>query len=92
MNENENPRVNAKTAGDCLLIVQSWLGDPRTGGEAKLYPPGFHCNGWAVALEGGPEDWPWHISQDESVEWPPNVLVEPGASWYLGLYLGHGCR
>lgn len=89
---DENERLTREQAEACLKIVQDWLtkrGDEWAAHEAKLYEPGFHCTGWAIALEGGPEEWPWHISQEGI--WPKDVFVEPGASWYLGLYVGHSC-
>lgn len=84
---SETKQLTREQAETCLKIVDDWL-SMATGGAQwgpKLYEPGFHCNGWAIALEGGPEDWPWHVSQEGI--WPKDVFVEPGSSWYLGLYL-----
>lgn len=85
---DENEQLTREQAEACLKIVQDWI-DKKSGPgwEVKLYEPGFHCTGWALALEGGPVMWPWLISQDTAVMWPDGVHIEPGASWYLGLYV-----
>lgn len=81
-------QLTREQAEACLTIVQSWLADPHTGGQAKLYEPGFHCGGWAIALEGGPDDWPWQVSQAiGEFGWPEGVYAEPVNHWCLGLYV-----
>lgn len=88
---NDTEQLTREKAEECLATVREWLvkkDGQWAADEAKLYEPGFHCNGWAIALEGGPEEWPWHISQDVGEEgWPDGVFVEPGASWYLSLHV-----
>lgn len=93
---DENPQLTREQAEECLATVREWLvkiDGQQTADEAKLYDPGFHCNGWAIALEGGPEDWPWRVSQDVGEEgWPDGVFAEPGSNWYLGLYVEWSVR
>jgi len=90
----EDEQLTREQAEACLKIVQDWIairGGKQWLGHLKLYEPGFHCGGWAIALEGGPEEWPWYISQDKSITWPEGAFVEAGATWYLGLHGGHNC-
>lgn len=77
-------QLTREQAEACLLAVQNWICDPHTGGTAKLYEPGFHCDGWAIVMDHGPQDWPWHVSQEDI--WPDGVFVQAGSHWYLGLY------
>jgi hypothetical protein len=52
-------------------------------GTPTLYDPGFHCSGWAVVWEEGPEEWISRVSDSVQV---PGVLIEPVNHWCLGLY------
>jgi hypothetical protein len=84
---NENEQLTREQAEACLTIVQSWIGDPHTAGRAKLYEPGFHCDGWAIAMDGGPFEWPYQVTEAMYPNgWPDGVFAEPGSNWYLGLY------
>lgn len=86
---SDSEQLTREQAEACLKIAQDWVGlraGPGWSDEMKLYEPGFHCDGWAIALEGGPEDWPWHVSQAEDI-WPQGVFAEAGSDWYLGLYV-----
>lgn len=84
---NQPEALTEAQALACFKIVRAWIHDKvGPSWQPVLYGVGFHCNGWAIALEGALDDWPWHLSQDESVTWPDGVFAEPGASWYLGLY------
>lgn len=88
---SDTEQLTREQAEQCLATVREWLvkaGGQWAADEAKLYDPGFHCGGWAIALEGGPEEWPWHVSQAVGEEgWPDGVFAEPVASWCLGLYV-----
>lgn len=85
----QNEQLTREQAEACLKIVQEWIDKKQgvPGWEVTLYEPGFHCDGWSAALEGTEIEWPWLMSTDESVTWPDGVFAEPGASWYLGLYV-----
>jgi hypothetical protein len=96
---DEQPQLAREQAEQALATVREWLVAKGSwdADEVELYEPGFHCNGWAIALEGGPEEWPWHVSQDVGEEgWPDGVFAEPVNHWCLGLYVewsnrpGHG--
>ena len=75
--------MSRETATAALEIVRTWTEDS----SAALYEPGFHTNAWVIALEGGPYEWPIHISEPGKVEWPAGVWVEPLNHWALSLYL-----
>jgi hypothetical protein len=76
--------ISRKTATECLDAVRKWTRDD----TATLYDPGFHADGWVIALEGGSYEWPILITQDESVVWPDGVKVEALNHWALSLYTG----
>lgn len=79
--------ITKTQAAECLAIVQAWVNEKSgPGWDPQLYPPGFHANGWTIALEGSFEDWPYRMSEDETITWPRGVWVEAGNTWYLGLY------
>jgi hypothetical protein len=75
--------MGRETATLCLDVVRKFTGDD----AAALYEPGFHANGWVIALEGGPYEWPIHISEPGKVTWPEGVWVEPVNNWSIALYL-----
>lgn len=78
-------------ASVCLEITKGWIArtDPSAAADLALYPPGFHADGYTIALEGGPEDWPWHLTQDETITMPGGIFAEPVNGWCLGLYPDH---
>jgi len=84
--------ITEAQAQQCLKTVAIWIEENAGGGyDPALYEPGFHADGWTIALEGIAHiEWPWTISQDESVTWPEGVRVEAGSHWYLSLLPG-GC-
>lgn len=79
-------QLSRETAEQCLKLVTDWLTTQGTNEAPTLYEPGFHCSGWAIALEGGPDVWPVDLTHEGGVVWPKGVFAEPGSHWYLGLY------
>lgn len=79
--------ITEEQAKACLDLVKEWIERKAgPGWEPKLYEPGFHAEGWTIALEGLADlEWPWTMSQDKSVPWPDGVWVEAGSDWYLSL-------
>lgn len=87
--DDDDRQLTKRQAKACLRIVREWIAawDEDTAQDVKLYEPGFHADGWTVALEGGPEDWAYAITYAEGVTWPRGVHVETvSGSWCLGLY------
>lgn len=82
----EPDQLGSTTAGRCLAIVTAWLQNNSASVDPDLQEPGRQCGGWAVVSEHGDPDWPWRMSQDESVNWPPGVFAEPVNNACLGLY------
>jgi len=76
--------IDRKTAEAALAVVQNWM--PPGYDPVRLYEPGFHADGWVIAMDGGPEDWPIHLSDSGSVKWPAGVGVEALNHWSLSLY------
>ena len=83
--------LTEEEAAACLKIVKEWI-ERKAGPEwdPRLYRPGHEGDFWNISLEGAQDDWPWLMSQDESVTWPKGVYVEAGASWYLCLIRDNG--
>ena len=73
--------VTKRQAETTLRKVNRFL-DEHGEGEAKLYPPGFHANGWVIAYEGGSDWWVHHCLEFE----PKGVFAEPINHWSIGLY------
>lgn len=85
---NENEQLTREQAEACLKIVKDWVALYAATGwadEVKLYEPGFHCDGWAIWLEGL-EDWPQAISHSADVTWPPGMYAGAVNHVCLGLY------
>jgi hypothetical protein len=82
--QNWTALISRTVATECLDVVRKWTRDD----TATLYDPGFHADGWVIALEGGPYEWPVLMAQDESVVWPDGVKVEALNHWALSLYTG----
>jgi hypothetical protein len=88
VSEDETPQLTREQAEACLKIAKDWVALRAGSGwsdEMKLYEPGFHCDGWAIALTGL-KSWPWHVTQDAAVSWPVRVYAEAVNDWCLGLY------
>jgi hypothetical protein len=85
---NDEPiTISEGDARTCLKIVTEWLAQEAASGlDPVLYDPGFHAEGWTIALEGIADvQWPMAISGDASVTWPEGVWVEPVNEWCLHL-------
>lgn len=79
--------LGRETAARCLAIVTVWLHkNSASDVDPVLQEPGAQCGGWAVISEHGHPDWPFQMTQDESVNWPHGVFPEPVNNSCLGLY------
>lgn len=70
------------------LRVQAMIIEFLGTDEVRLYEPGFHADGWTLALEGD-YDWPMRVSEAlflKEISLPADVFVEPVNGWCLGLY------
>lgn len=76
--------LDRATVDKCLELVKAW--DPTYMDDAKVYEPGFHADGWVIALDGGMEEWPIRISEPGAVPWPAGVAVEPLNHWALSVF------
>jgi hypothetical protein len=75
--------LDRATATRCRDAVRAWTGD----NAATLHEPGFHADGWTIALESGPEDWTIKISEPGVAQWPAGVAVEPLNHWALSVFV-----
>ena len=52
----------------------------------KVYPPGFHADGWTIAWEGSIDEWAIGFAASKHARDLP-VHVEPISTWLLGIYV-----
>lgn len=75
--------LGAGRALACLKIVEGYLGPDC---DPKLYRD-HEGPFWNISYEGGPEEWAYRVTMDDTVTWPDGVHVECVATdWCIGLY------
>lgn len=79
--ENWTRFLSRAVVMECRDIVRAWTRDD----TATAYDPGHEGPYWVISLEGGPDNWPYQIS--ETVQWPAGVWVEPVNHFALGLHV-----
>lgn len=83
---DKDPSRNYLTSEEalaCLKIVEKYLGPDC---EPKLYRD-HEGPYWNISYEGGPEEWAYRITVDDTVTWPVGVFVDCVATdWCISLH------